>query len=155
MSYDRTGGERLKSSDVVDKGRSFEVESDLDTNAVKKDGWFVDKDFQVHDFSRDISAKDGESSGAAKRKSAGLAGRALRPTASAPRKRSKDSWRWRGLSQAMRSPQRWAPMRRKSISSRPSVSSGLAAQRAEEDQGRDACDDLGCWFRSPRRQDGR
>ena len=60
MSYDRTGGERLKSSDVVDKGRSFEVESDLDTNAVK-DGWFVDKDFQVHDFSRDISAEDGES----------------------------------------------------------------------------------------------
>ena len=63
MSYDRTGGERLKSSDVVDKGRSLEVESDLDTNAVKKDGWFVDKDFQVHDFSRDISAKDGESLG--------------------------------------------------------------------------------------------
>ncbi len=63
MSYDKAGGETLKSSDVTDKGRTFQVDSDLDTNAVKKDGWFVDKDFQVHDFSRDIEATDGESLG--------------------------------------------------------------------------------------------
>ena len=38
VSYDKSGGERLKSSDATYKDRDFQVDSDLDTNAVKKDG---------------------------------------------------------------------------------------------------------------------
>ncbi len=59
MSYNKTSGERLKSSDVSYKGRDFEVESDLDSNTTNKDGWFVDKDFQVRDFTRTVAAADG------------------------------------------------------------------------------------------------
>ncbi|MDE0881914.1 MAG: hypothetical protein OSB21_04920 [Myxococcota bacterium] len=66
MSYDQESGEALKSSDVTYKGRDFEVESDLDTDKVTKDGWFVDKDFKVQDFTRTVSAEDGGSLGTRK-----------------------------------------------------------------------------------------
>jgi hypothetical protein len=63
MSLETTSGERLKESDVTHKGRNFDVSSDLDTNTKAKDGWFKDKDFSVSDYSRTVTAEDGESTG--------------------------------------------------------------------------------------------
>jgi hypothetical protein len=63
MRFEKASSERLKESDVTHKGRNFDVSSDLDTNSKSKDGWFKDKDFSVSDYSRTVTAEDGESTG--------------------------------------------------------------------------------------------
>ena len=50
-------------SDVQTKSGKFKVESDLDENIRKKEGWIKDSEFHVRDYTRHISPEEGASLG--------------------------------------------------------------------------------------------